>query len=127
MPEARKCITSWVAALNIGVQAPVDGEPQTLKLPHPASRLLLIGERELPLVGMGLRLEGRALLLAFAGDDGSKEFVIRVELASEVRAVELAVTLKALRAECDNGAGIADWGERPADHLQRPSPPPPAE
>jgi len=106
----------------LGGNAPaVDGEPAA-EPPAAASAAPII----LPLVGLGLRLKNRRLHVVHnggGGDGGSKhEQTLLIELESDIEALELALALRLLRAESDSGAGVLDWGERPADNLKRPPP-----
>jgi len=125
---ARERTASWVALLIRGFDVTADGERVEMKLQNPRWSKLMVGDQVFPLVSMGLRLESEFLQLVSSGDDGVSlgeldgERVVTIELDKSEWCLELAVALKALRAEADTGAGIGAWGDRPADHLKRPPP-----
>ncbi len=106
-------MASWVAVLyNRGIQVPVDGQAVWIQLESP--EVLRAGEARLRLVDIGLRLDGSELQLATSSS------VCTLQLRDADAAVQLATVLKVLRAEADKGAGVAAWGDRPADVLKRP-------
>jgi len=131
--SAQKRVTSWVTVLVKGVVLTVNGEPSELRLTQPGRTHLSIGSENasvLPLVGLALRLEGPVLRLVVAalpqagGVGGGEDRTFAIEFDSDEvdMALELALTLKTLRANADSGAGVLAWGERPADSLKRPPP-----
>lgn len=121
---ARKRTASWVALLIRGFDVTADGERCEMRLQGPSWKKLTVGKQVFPLVRLGLRLE-EGLLRLVANDaesDDVGERVVDIEPDVADWALELALALKALRAEADTGAGIGDWEERPADNLKRPPP-----
>mmetsp|Transcript_4066 Transcript_4066/g.10811 ORF Transcript_4066/g.10811 Transcript_4066/m.10811 type:complete len:381 (-) Transcript_4066:79-1221(-) len=83
-------------------------------------RSVEVEEVRLPLVGISMKLEGSTLTLVSGFGSGQRR--LPIEMVSFDDAVELAVTIKALRGSTDNGCGIFDWHERGPDIVERPAP-----
>eukprot|EP00747_Dinoflagellata_sp_TGD_P165866 gnl/TRDRNA2_/TRDRNA2_187820_c0_seq1.p1 gnl/TRDRNA2_/TRDRNA2_187820_c0~~gnl/TRDRNA2_/TRDRNA2_187820_c0_seq1.p1 ORF type:complete len:360 (-),score=76.99 gnl/TRDRNA2_/TRDRNA2_187820_c0_seq1:83-1162(-) len=122
MSKVRKRAASWVTILIRGVELVVNSDLKEVKLNHPRCDKLLIGEEAVSLVATALQLEGEVLTLAISDDAEGCKRAFKIELENLDMALEMTLALKILRANADTGAGIADWGERPADRLERPLP-----
>jgi len=127
LDEARKEAEAWIAALILyGVSVKVAGESRELRLEsEPAWDTLVLGEEQLPLMGLAFRLDGSTLTLACEEEESTAEQCERtfeLRMASENAALALTLALKLLRGKADTGAGVAAWGSRPLDRLERPPP-----
>eukprot|EP00931_Biecheleriopsis_adriatica_P107176 TRINITY_DN81518_c0_g1_i1.p1 TRINITY_DN81518_c0_g1~~TRINITY_DN81518_c0_g1_i1.p1 ORF type:complete len:299 (+),score=78.68 TRINITY_DN81518_c0_g1_i1:43-897(+) len=124
MRQARKNIASWAAVLALrGLKLEVNGQVLLVKLVEAGQ--LQVGEDVLELADIAVRLQGEVIWLMLAeapSETGCRSF--RLQMDDCDTAVELALTLKVLRAEADTGAGVGAFTDRPPDQVV---PPPPAE
>jgi len=130
LDQARKEAEAWMAALMLyGVSVKVAGKSQKLRLENqPLWDTLSLGEEQLPLLGVAFRLDGSILTLACEEEDAEdsaaeqRERTFELHMANEDEALGLTLALKLLRGKTDTGAGVAAWGSRPPDRLERPPP-----
>jgi len=117
--RARSIAASWAAILSTnGMGLVVNGRVILVRL---EGRQILFASEAFPLQEMALQLDGRVLsLLVESHARGCRSFHIELDDAGD--AVELALTLKVLRAEADTGAGVGWLIDRPPDQLWRPTP-----
>ncbi|CAE7336887.1 unnamed protein product, partial [Symbiodinium sp. CCMP2456] len=117
--RARSIAASWAAILSTnGMGLVVDGRVMLVRL---EGRQIHFDSEAFSLQEMALQLDGRVLsLLVESHTRGCRSFHIELDDAGD--AVELALTLKVLRAEADTGAGVGWLIDRPLDQLWRPTP-----
>jgi len=125
LDEAKREAEAWIAALMLyGVSVRLAGKSQKVRLENqPLWDTLVLGEEQLPLMGVAFRLDGRILTLACEDSAAEQcERTFQLHMASDDDALGLTLALKLLRGKADTGAGVAAWGSRPLDRLERPPP-----
>ncbi|CAE7572403.1 unnamed protein product, partial [Symbiodinium natans] len=105
MRRAQKITASWAAVLSAnGMRLVVNGQVMLVRL---EGRQLYVDSEAVPLQEIALQLDGRVLIILLTDACHAQGFrSFQIDLDDAEAAVELALTLKVLRAESDTGAGV---------------------
>lgn len=139
MRKARKHVASWMTLLVRGVELPVDGKLRKLQVFPPYKELTISGgggeeagetkeaRESLPLDKLALKFDrndelshGGDLILAADGQERVVGLLSEAGMRNDIWVLGLALCLKALRGQADNGAGMGGWVERLPDELSLP-------